>query len=219
MLHKEAVEQSTLELLKTLQQDDMLKDFWLTGGTALALLIGHRTSDDLDLFNQQDFDTDQLIQYLEKSYRFKLNYSSGNTLKGTIGNLNLDLITHKYPLAGNSITIEGIRLLSIEDIAAMKLNVIAGDGTRAKDFIDIYFILKQFTLPQILDFYSTKYSTRNRFHILKSLSYFDDIDETAWPRMVLEKDLSLTKLKDIIRKYVQTFLSNLTNKTDEGNEI
>lgn len=203
MLHKEAVEQSTLDILIRLQQDDMLKNFWLAGGTALALQIGHRTSDDLYLFTQQDFDTGQLLEYLESRYHFRLEYSARNTLRGVIGNSNLDLIAHLYPLAGKSIIVEGIRLLSIEDIAAMKLNAIAGDGTRAKDFIDIYFILKQFTLPQILDFYSAKYSTRNRLHVLKSLSYFEDIDETIWPRMVLETDLNLTKLKSVLIKHIK----------------
>ena len=204
MLHKEAIEQDTLELLIKLQQDDILKNFSLAGGTALALQIGHRTSDDLDLFTQQDFNTNQLLEYLESSYNFILYYSARNTLKGVIGNVNLDFIAHKYPLAGNSITAGVIRLLSIEDIAAMKLNVIAADGTRAKDFIDIYFILKRFNLSQILGFYSTKYTKRNQFHILKSLSYFDDIDVTAWPKMILETDLNFSMLKSVLISHVKT---------------
>jgi hypothetical protein len=205
MLHKEAITEDTLELLIKLQQDDMLKDFRLAGGTALALQIGHRTSDDLDLFTQKDFNTDQILEHLESGYHFKLEYSARNTLRGVTGNTNIDLIAHQYPLAGNPLTEKGIRLLSIEDIAAMKLNAIAGDGTRAKDFIDIYFILKQYTLPQILDFYSTKYKTRNRFHVIKSLSYFDDVDETAWPRMILETDLRLTKVKRVIIEHIKSF--------------
>lgn len=204
MLHKEAIEQDTLELLIKLQQDDILKNFSLAGGTALALQIGHRTSDDLDLFTQQYFDTNQLLEYLESSYNFILYYSARNTLKGVIGNVNLDFIAHRYPLAGNSITAGVIRLLSIEDIAAMKLNAIAADGTRAKDFIDIYFILKRFNLSQILGFYSTKYTKRNQFHILKSLSYFDDIDVTAWPKMILETDLNFSMLKSVLISHVKT---------------
>jgi len=204
MLHKEAIEQDTLELLIKLQQDDILKNFSLAGETALALQIGHRTSDDLDLFTQQYFDTNQLLEYLESSYNFILYYSARNTLKGVIGNVNLDFIAHRYPLAGNSITAGVIRLLSIEDIAAMKLNAIAADGTRAKDFIDIYFILKRFNLSQILGFYSTKYTKRNQFHILKSLSYFDDIDVTAWPKMILETDLNFSMLKSVLISHVKT---------------
>jgi hypothetical protein len=205
MLHKEAIAEDTLELLIKLQQDDMLKDFRLAGGTALALQIGHRTSDDFDLFTQKDFNTDQILEHLESGYHFMLEYSARNALRGVIGNTNIDLIAHQYPLAGNPLTEKGIRLLSMEDIAAMKLNAIAVDGTRAKDFIDIYFILKQYTLTQIMDSYSTKYKTRNRFHVIKSLSYFDDIDETAWPRMILETDLRLTKVKRVIIEHIKSF--------------
>jgi hypothetical protein len=212
MLHKEAVEQGTLELLKSLQQDAMLKDFWLVGGTALALQMGHRLSHDLDLFTQQDFDSHQLLEYLESRYHFILNYSSGNTLKGAIVKVNLDFIAHKYPLSGKPLTTEGIRLLPTEDIAAMKLNAIAGDGTRAKDFIDIYFILKQFSLNQILDFYAIKYTKRNQFHALKSLTWFNDIDETVWPKMILEPDLNLSKIKAVLVKQVKTFSSNLAGE-------
>ena len=212
MLHKEAIEQNTLELLKTLQQDDRLQDFLLVGGTSLALQIGHRKSDDLDFFTQQDFNMDQLLDHLERHYHFMLGYSSGNTLKGVIAGINLDFIAHKYPLAGKPVKTEGIRMLSIADIAAMKLNAIAGDGTRIKDFIDIYFIFKQYSLGQVLDFYAAKYTKRNQLHALKSLSWFDDIDETAWPRMILEHELNLTNIKTVIEQHVKTFSSNLSGQ-------
>jgi hypothetical protein len=78
-------------------------------------------------------------------------------------------------------------ILSKQDIAAMKLNAIAGNGTRSKDFIDVYFLLKEFSVQQLLSFYQTKYSQRNSLHVLKSLIYFDDISMADWPEMVLEK--------------------------------
>src|SRR4030042_7022110 len=139
-----------------------------------------------------------------------LGYSYGNTLKGVIAGINLDFIAHKYPLAGKSITTEGIRMLSIADIAAMKLNAIAGDGTRIKDFIDIYFIFKQYNLGQVLDFYAAKYTKRNQLNALKSLSWFDDIDETVWPRMIPGHELNLTNIKTVIEQHVKTFSSNLS---------
>jgi hypothetical protein len=135
--------------------------------------IGHRLSIDLDLFTQNDFDSNHLLEYLEESFGFKLNFSSKNTLKGSIGNVNIDLITHKYPLVKNLRIEDGVRLFSIEDIAAMKMNAIAGNGTRSKDFADIYFILKQFSIADILGFYSTKYSSRNQIHAIKSLNFYD----------------------------------------------
>jgi len=212
MLHKEAIEHDILELLRTLQQESILKDFWLVGGTALALQLGHRKSDDLDLFTQHDFDTQQLLEYLETHYHFSLRYSSANTLKGIISGINLDFIAHKYPLSGKPVIIEGVRLLSIEDIAAMKLNAISGDGTRAEDFIDIYFILKQYSLKEILAFYSLKYTERNLLHTLKSLSWFDDIDNAVWPKMILEHDLNLSKIKAALGKHVKTFSSDLAGE-------
>jgi len=198
MLFKETIGEGTLELLRSLQKTEMCKDFNLAGGTALALQIGHRTSLDLDLFSQNDFNNQELLEYLEQAYAFHLNYSALNTLKGSIDDVMVDFIAHKYPLAGEILNDEGIRVYSIEDIAAMKLNAIAGDGTRVKDFIDMYFLLKIYSISEILNFYAAKYSRRNAFHALKSLMYFEDIDESGWPQMIREKDLTLPTVKKFI---------------------
>jgi len=198
MLYKETIEPNTLELLKKLQNSEMLKGFYLAGGTSLALQIGHRISIDLDLFTQNDFDTNEMLEFLESTFQFKLIYSSINTLKGSIGQINLDVIAHKYPLINNPINIEGISLLSINDISAMKLNAITGNETRSKDYIDIYFILKKYSLIEILNFYSIKYDSRNQLHVLKSLAYFEDISENDWPNMILEKNLTLSQIKKLI---------------------
>lgn len=205
MFHKEAIEPGTLGLLKELQSITVLKDFHLAGGTSLAMQIGHRQSIDLDLFTQNDFDTNSLLEYLEDSFKFALIFSSKNTLKGCIGNVNIDLITHKYPLVKSLIIEDGVRLLSIEDIAAMKLNAIAGNGTRSKDFVDIYFILKQYSINDILGFYKTKYTSRNQLHAIKSLNYFDDICVNDWPKMKLEKNLTLSKVKKTISAQIKIF--------------
>ncbi len=205
MLHKETIESGTLELLKKIQSLDLLSDFNLAGGTSLALQIGHRVSIDLDLFTQKDFDTNEVLETLEESFGFSMSFTSKNTLKGNIGSVNLDLISHKYTLVEEVIIEEEVRLLSPADIAAMKLNAIAGNGTRSKDFVDIYFLLKQYTLNEIVDFYNKKYSNRNLIHVLKSLVYFDEISLIDWPNMVLEKQLTLNKIKKEIISHVKAF--------------
>ena len=209
MFSKEAIGSGTLELLKELQSANLLKDFHLAGGTSLAMQIGHRLSIDLNLFTQNDFDSNLLLEYLEESFGFKLNFSSKNTLKGSISNVNIDLITHKYPLVKNLRIEDGVRLFSIEDLAAMKMNAIAGNGTRSKDFIDIYFILKQFSIADILGFYATKYSSRNQLHAIKSLNYFDDISLNDWPYMILEKTLTMSKVQKTISAQVKIFSANM----------
>lgn len=205
MLYKEAIEPSTLELLIELQKADILSNFYLAGGTSLAMQMGHRKSIDLDLFTQNDFDVNGILEFLEEQFKFKMDYSAKNTLKGSVENTKIDLISHKYPFIKKPVHIWGARIFSVEDIAARKLNVIAGDGTRSKDFIDIYFLLKQYSVKEILDFYSIKYKTRNLLHIIKSLNYFEDIDTHDWPEMLLEKDLSLSKVEQTIEKHIISY--------------
>ena len=176
MLRKEAVTSGTLELLKELMQEELLKNFILVGGTALSLLIGHRISIDLDLFSTNPFDEQELFEYLEQNKNFKLDSLQKNTIKGQIGEIKIDLITHAYPFVKTALLIEGIRMASLEDIIAMKLNAIAGNGTRLKDFIDIFYLSSLFSLNQMTEAYSVKYDSRNSFIPLKALAYFNDIN-------------------------------------------
>lgn len=207
MLHKESVAPQTLDLIVKLQADPELSGFLLTGGTALSLMFGHRISLDIDLFASRDFDSMKMLEYLENSYGFSMQFIHRNTLKGIVDGVFVDLITHAYPYVAPPITTDSISMLSKEDIGAMKLNAIAGNGTRPKDFVDIYFLLKEYSLNQIIDFYSKKYSERNTFHIVKSLTWFDDLDENAWPMMIRERDLTIGSLKnsliEISKNYFQ----------------
>jgi len=176
MLRKETVAEPTLELLKTLMNDQLLKDFFLVGKTALALQLGHRISIDLDLFTQLPFDQNFLLAELESKYKFQLDYESKNTLKGEIKNVKVDFIAYNYPLVKPLIQKEGVRMASPEDIAAMKLNAVSGNGTRLKDFIDIAYLSPILTLSQMVDAYEGKYASRNPLMLLKALDYHNDIN-------------------------------------------
>ena len=206
MLHKEAVTGETLALIRKLSADPACKDFNLVGGTALALQLGHRTSVDIDFFTRAEFDVAAMLEHLEKEYRFALQFQHKNTLKGFIDGVFLDLLKHDYPYIEDPITMEGVRMLSMADIAAMKVNAITGDGTRIMDFIDIYFLLDHFTFGEIIDYYSTKYQSRNTFHAVKSITYFDDITEADRPLMILEKDLKLKAIKSKLVKARDRYL-------------
>ncbi len=200
MLHKETVTPATLELIKALQSEKIFKDFYLVGGTALSLQIGHRISVDIDLFSQNEFDTSFFIEYLEKKYDFKLQYVYENTLKGFINEIFIDILRHNHPNIYEPIIQENIRLLSKADIAAMKVNAITGNGTRLKDFVDIYFLFKEFTYGEIIEFYSAKYGKRNEFHAVKSLTYFEDIVLDDKLNMLLEKNISIEDITAEIKK-------------------
>jgi hypothetical protein len=195
-----------LELIQRLQADKLFESFVLVGGTSLALQIGHRISIDIDLFSDLSFDAQFYLEYLEKEYSFSMQYMHTNTLKGIINGAFVDFITHSYPNLKEPIYTEGIRLLSKPDIAAMKVNAISGNGTRSKDFVDIYFLLKEYSFKDVIDFYGAKYGGRNEFHALKSMTYFDDVNEEDWPNLILEPNLTLAVMKKEITKRRDEYL-------------
>lgn len=211
MLYKEAVEPPTLELLKSLQTRQYLSGFYLVGGTALALYNGHRKSVDLDLFSGFAFEASAMLENLAQDFDFRLLYSAANTLKIAIGETEVDIIAHRYSLLNEPVTEENITLLSEPDIIAMKLNAISTSGQRVKDFIDIYFLLDKYDLKAMLDFYSKKYNQQNDLLILKSLIYFDDVQESEWPVLIKEPGL---RWKDVKRKIQRKVIDYSRRKTE-----
>ncbi len=184
MLFENTVEQSTLGLLVKLQEKEYLKGFYLVGGTALALRIGHRKSIDLDLFSNFNFDAVQMLENLSSDFQFSLFFSANNTLKGSIGGVQVDILAHRYPLIEEPVSVDSVSMLAVEDIAAMKLNAISVSGQRVKDFIDIYYLLDQYTVKELIEFYKRKYSQFNEVNVLKSLTWFGEVDLNDWPVLV-----------------------------------
>lgn len=175
MLFKETVTGQTLDILKCLMKDNIFNNFMLVGGTALSLRIGHRISLDLDMFTVQDFDQSKLNEHLHQAYGFSADFIDRNTLKGNIGKTALDFIAHKYDLIEKVISEEGIRMASLNDIAAMKLNAIVNNGTRVKDFVDVAFLNEHLTLHQMINGYEKKYKV-NGMMVTKALLYHEDIN-------------------------------------------
>jgi hypothetical protein len=130
MLYKETVSAGTLELIQRLMKDEQFNNFNLVGGTALALQLGHRISIDIDLFSQKRFDTALLKEHLEKNYNAITVRTGNNTMAVEIDGVRTDIIAHQYPDVKAPVTVEGIRMASLEDIAAMKFNVITREPER-----------------------------------------------------------------------------------------
>jgi Nucleotidyl transferase AbiEii toxin, Type IV TA system len=195
------IKPETFELIQELQKLDFLKGFYLVGGTALALKLGHRNSIDIDLFTQNEFDDNELLENLLEKFKLELVYNRKNTIICSINNVKTDFIRHNYTLIKNPVTEEGISYLSLEDICAMKLHAIQNSGKRLKDFIDIYFLLEYFSLNQMLEFYDLKYKHSNRLIALRAVNYFDEIDPNIDPP-ILKKPLPITKIKKRIQDAV-----------------
>ena len=146
---------------------------------ALSLLIGHRISIDIDLFTEKDFNAGSLRLYLEQNHQMADAKTIGNGVFGFIDNIKIDIIAHKYPLIEPLQIIDGIRMSSLEDIGAMKLNAIAGSGNRLKDFVDIYYLLEHRPFRLLGNAYEQKYPNVNIQIAGNSLLYFNDIDHSV----------------------------------------
>lgn len=175
MLRTNTVSKQTLELLDSFCKHPKLSDFFLVGGTALALQLGHRISVDLDFFSMHPLKTNELIGVLEDEYQAEIFQLTDNAIVGKVKDIKIDFIAHQYPLLKELRTENHIRLSSLEDIAAMKLNAIKNRGSK-KDFVDLYFLLKQFSLTEMLSLVNKKYKNNVDVLVLKSLVYFDDAE-------------------------------------------
>lgn len=203
MLEKRTVKKSTFELLKRLMNDKIFSDFFLVGGTSLALQLGHRKSIDLDLFTKNDIDVSILESHLKENYGFQQRFKANNTLKGDINGVFIDCIRYDYPLIKPILHEEGIRISSLEDICCMKLSAITDNGSRVKDFVDVAFLSTKFSLMEMLSFYKKKYSEENSVTPVKALLYFDDIDFMTEPVELFNTKFNWTKIRKRILDMVQ----------------
>jgi predicted nucleotidyltransferase component of viral defense system len=184
MLQKQAVKPELLELLEQLMLVDEFTNFNLVGGTALALYEGHRLSVDIDMFGRSDIDPDKFTDILKEKGETIILSQSPKILIFSINGIKVDFVDYNFELLEPLTIIEGIRLVSKKDIAAMKLNAIAGRGSK-KDFIDFFQLLNEFTLTEMLTFYSQKYPNGSEFMVLKSMLYFDDAENEPDPLMII----------------------------------
>lgn len=182
MLSYKTIEPHTLELLKRLIQEPFLSKARLVGGTALALQYGHRMSVDLDFFGNIENDSQLIKNVLRNIGTLSVFKETANIKIYSVDGIKVDFVNYTYPWIDSAIEKDGLRLASPKDIAAMKINAVEGRGTK-KDFIDMYFLLKHYTLKQILTFYAEKYPENSQFRALMSLTYFEDAEDELMPKM------------------------------------
>lgn len=158
---------------------------YLAGGTALALQLGHRISVDLDFFTREPFDEKLVSQKLNLIKGFTLGQTAPSTILGKIGKTRMSLFFYKYGLLENPKKFEGIKLAGKKDIAAMKINALESRGTK-RDFIDLYFLSKEFTVESMMNFYDQKYKCleEHLYGIVKSLNYFAEAENDPSPKML-----------------------------------
>lgn len=185
MLQLHAVSNQLLGVLNRLQKLSIFKNYRLVGGTALALQWGHRESIDIDLFGNDFIDSEEIISELKIFDNLKILKRGKLINIFVIEGIKVDIVNYNYKWLDEAIVIDGLTMASPKDIAAMKINAITGRGSK-KDFIDLFFLLKHYSLKDIYSFFEQKYPDGTLFLAYKSLTYFDDADQQTSPKVYFD---------------------------------
>jgi predicted nucleotidyltransferase component of viral defense system len=199
MLQTQTIQPKLLALLNKIMISNVFERFNLVGGTSLALQIGHRVSVDIDMFGNAEIDEIEFVNELSNFGKITVIKKSKNIIIFSVDEIKVDFVTYKYPLLDKLTVINGVRMVSDKDVAAMKLNAIAGRGSR-KDFIDLFFLLKKYSLKEMISFYNNKYVDGSEFMVIKSLTYFEEAENEEMP--IMFENISWEKMKSTILKIV-----------------
>jgi predicted nucleotidyltransferase component of viral defense system len=191
MLHKETIHPFLEEILSDLMLVPELKKFYLVGGTALSLQLGHRKSDDIDLFTPDQFKVEELISKLRRHYPHNqfhdliFGFSIYLPIPGTPEDeLKIDIMSNEKFIRP-FILEDGIRIAHLEDIAAMKLEAITTRSVK-KDYWDIAELLEKYSLNQMLGFYKERYPWNDIKPVMERIIRFDLCEKMPDP-IVLKK--------------------------------
>ncbi len=202
-MSQKIISKKTKSNLEILKKAGLLDNFYLAGGTGLALQLEHRLSVDLDFFTSQEINTKFLIQKIKNLGKFSVEKETGDSLICRFKGTKISFLRYEYPLLFRLAKIEGIKIADSRDIGCMKISAISSRGTK-KDFIDLFVLgQKTISLKKLLDLFKKKYKSvdYNIMHILKSLSYFDDAENNPMPKMIIA--VSWKEIKNFFKKEIK----------------
>jgi hypothetical protein len=177
-MHTEIFNKNQVELLPLVKQ--FKKEFYLVGGTAIAMHIGHRRSIDFDLFKLSTLKPKSIIQTISDfDFPYIVTRRVTEQLNVNIHDVKFTFFQYPFKVSANEKLEDILRLPNLIDLAAMKAYAL-GRRTKWKDYVDIYFILKDhFTVKQISDRTTELFGQLFSEKLFRAqLSYFGDIDYT-----------------------------------------
>jgi hypothetical protein len=192
----DAKTRQTFELLASLPVPDA---FYLAGGTALALQIGHRMSADLDFFSSENVlgtvERSLLSRTLQQLDAVAIRLETEGQLYTAVADVESSFIYQPHPLISPSVDVQGVHLASPIDIGLMKLAAIKERGAR-RDFVDLYCLRHIAPLEMLFELLPQKYADRPDFsvHLAYALSYFDDAEVDLY-QLKMIKDVDWEDVK------------------------
>lgn len=202
MLHTETVADGTLGLIKQLTSLGELENFRLVGGTALSLQIGHRLSVDIDFFTDKDFSSEHVAGKLRSAFNAENMMVKGHAVSCKIDGVKIDIVKEPVPFIAPPVSIDGIRMATLEEIGSMKLHLMWDRGHRLKDFIDMYFLLEHKSLNECVAVCMQKYAVMDRQKINSAMAYHGDIKFDYQPHL-LKGDIPFKKMAARLVKAVK----------------
>lgn len=204
VMHLEVLTDTQQKVLYRLVSVLKNTDFYLAGGTALALQIGHRMSQDFDWFIPHLGEVESLLRMFQAAgIECMVTSTDRETCYVSVDNVQVSFLGYDYPLLQKKVLYAdyGMYLAGLDDIAAMKLAAVASRGSR-KDFVDLYFLFKLHRpLKDCLSLYKEKYRIRDIGYVMRSLVYFENAE--AEPEMQMIASLSWAALKSDMEQWVK----------------
>lgn len=204
-LHYETITPSLREILNDIMANPIFEPLYLVGGTSLSLRLGHRISVDIDLFTNATYGSLDFSIY-ERFFKDNYPYYYCTDKTDLVGfgrsyyvgdsadeNIKVDLYYHDE-IIDPCDTIDNIRIASLGDVVAMKVDVISRGG-RKKDFWDLHELLNTHSIPQMLELHQQRHEyTHDREQIIHNFTDFTSADEDIDPICLKGKEWELVKL-------------------------
>ncbi|MEW6750464.1 MAG: nucleotidyl transferase AbiEii/AbiGii toxin family protein [Candidatus Latescibacterota bacterium] len=202
--HDEVLSQAQVSALAALGPVLSPSGFYLGGGTAVAIHLGHRRSEDLDWFTEETLaDPMRLAADLRaEGVDLETRQVARGTLHAAVGGVRVSFMEYRHARLSPTVSwpLHGCWLASRDDLACMKLAAVAQRGAR-KDFLDLYALgLHHRGLVDMLALYRRRYAVADIAHVLYGLTYFDDAEGEPAPIMLW--DVSWEEVKAAVREWV-----------------
>lgn len=180
-MFENVLSQETIKLVNSLSLK--AADFYLAGGTGLALQLGHRKSEDLDFFAAEYFNTEIILEQIHPERIFLVKEG---TIHCEMKKVKISFLYYKQPLIYPVILWYGVKIADWRDITAEKIKTISQRGAK-KDFYDLYAILqKKISIEEACKLFKTRFASSgiNFYHVVKSLVFFEDADAEPPPTLI-----------------------------------
>ena len=201
-MHPEALKPENKKILPQLAK---FSEFYLVGGTALALQIGHRISIDFDFFAKKEIDHKLLdkVKHVFPNSKIKPTINNLDELTLFVGKVKLTFLYYPFGILLSPKKYQGIKLLSIAEIAASKACTIGKRGSY-KDYVDLYYIIsgEYCSLEKIIELAKKKYKDEfNARLFLEQLIFIEDITDTNI--IFLKKKITKKEIKSFFEDEIK----------------